>query len=121
MMIGQLTFKSTLQLGNLAAKFALGQIGENGNVLVSRQKRLNHLTSRGSQHITGDRPQFDVGRLQHFLNRIIYGVSLLNEFGQITCQFTQFALLPIRDKTRLQKPRSEEHTSELQSRGLISY
>ena len=45
-MLSQLSFQSTLQLGNLAAKLALGQIRQHRDILFPRNQRFDHLASR---------------------------------------------------------------------------
>src|SRR5262245_9394538 len=103
-MIGQLSFQSALQLGNLAAKLALGQIRQHANVPFPGDQRFNHLASRHPQHITGHRAQLDVGGLKDFLNPVVDGISLLHQLGLLAGQIPKLALLALRDKTRPQQP-----------------
>src|SRR6266545_2936492 len=103
-MIVKLSFQSSLQLGNLAAKLALGQIRQRRDILLPGNQPLNHLASRHPQHITGHRAQFDVGGLQHLLNAVVDRVSLLHQLGLLARQIPKLALLALRDKTRPEQP-----------------
>lgn len=82
-MLGQLSFQSALQLGDLAAKLAVGQIRQCRDILFPGDQPLDHLASRHPQHITGDRTQFDVGGLQHFLDAVVDRISLLHQLEAI--------------------------------------
>ena len=56
------------------------------DILLPADQRFNHLASRYPQHITGHRAQFDVGGLQHLLDAIVDGISLLDQLGLLAGQ-----------------------------------
>jgi hypothetical protein len=58
-------FERLLELGDLAPQLSARKVGDDRDILLTREPRLQHLPSTHAEHIAGDSCQLDIGAFQH--------------------------------------------------------
>src|SRR6266576_1733457 len=99
----EITSQRLCQLLAFRAHPSTGKFGHRGWGKFSLDQSMQHVLSRGSHHIAGDRCQLDIGILQRFLKSRDDTRALFDQRRARTGQVTQGTLPPWWDKTRSQK------------------
>lgn len=60
----EVSLQCALEFCDLGAHACPGMLGDDPNVLLAGEQRLEHLARAAAQHIGGDRGQRDVGRFE---------------------------------------------------------
>ena len=77
------------QRRQLGPQATLGQFGQHGRVVGSRDQRVQHRPAGHAQHVAGDRAQLDPGVLQDLLQPLGFPGSLLDQRLAVAGQIAQ--------------------------------
>src|SRR5262249_51821088 len=71
------------------------------NVRIACDQRLQHLTARAAEDVTGDRRELDIGAFQNLVQPVGSRCALLDQAGPIAHQLAELALFTIGHEARL--------------------
>jgi hypothetical protein len=98
------------QLGELLAKLALGQLGQDLGVAFAGDQGRQHRPARDAQDVSGDRVQLDAGVLQGLLDPLALGAVGLDEPLAVAGQIPQLADRRRRHEAAPQQPTLQQLT-----------